>query len=104
MSELVLVLATFANGEEAERIARTVVDERLAACANLLAPCTSIYRWQGEVERASEVPALFKTTPDQADPLRTRIAALHSYDLPAIESWPASASAEVLDWVRAETR
>ena len=55
------VYALFADAAEAERIAETVVTERLAACANILAPCRSIYRWQGVVERAEEVPALFKT-------------------------------------------
>jgi periplasmic divalent cation tolerance protein len=61
LSAIVTVYATFADRDEASRIARAVVDERLAACANILAPCTSIYRWQGATEEAQEVPALFKT-------------------------------------------
>jgi periplasmic divalent cation tolerance protein len=85
---VVSVYAVFANAEEAERIARTVVDERLAACANLLGPIRSIYRWRGAVEQADEVAALFKTTEAGADALITRIAALHSYDVPCIATWP----------------
>ncbi|MBA2918463.1 divalent cation tolerance protein CutA [Sphingomonas sp. MAH-20] len=79
------VYAVFADAAEAERIAETVVTEQLAACANLLARCRSIYCWQGAVERAEEVPALFKTA--QPDALIARIAALHSYDVPAAVAW-----------------
>nr|WP_317893499.1 divalent-cation tolerance protein CutA [uncultured Sphingomonas sp.] len=103
MSRIALLQATFADAAEAERIGRAVVEERLAACANLLAPCTSIYRWQGAVETACEVPALFKTRPDLVETLAARIAALHGYDLPAIEWWSAEASAAVVDWVARET-
>ena len=103
MSDIALLWSTFADAGEAERVAGAVLAERLAACVNILAPCTSIYRWQGEVERGSEVPALFKTTPELAERLRERIAALHGYDLPVIEAWPASASAAVFDWVTLET-
>lgn len=103
MSDVALVHATFADRDEAERIARTLIEERLTACANLLSPCTSIYRWQGVVETAVETPALFKTTPVLAERLRARIAELHSYDLPVIEIWPVAAGAAVSDWIAAET-
>lgn len=93
------VYAVFADAAEAERIAEAVVTERLAACVNILGPCRSIYRWQGAVERAEEVPALFKTA--EPDALIARIAALHSYDLPAAVAWPiASAHPAYADWVR----
>jgi periplasmic divalent cation tolerance protein len=93
------VYAVFADAAEAERIAETVVTERLAACANILAPCRSIYRWQGAVERAEEVPALFKTARPEA--LIARIAALHSYDVPAAVAWPiAETHAPYAEWVR----
>ena len=85
---VVSVYAIFANGEEAERIGRQMVEERLAACINILAPCRSIYRWQGAVETAEEVPAIFKTTAAQVDALMTRIAGMHSYDVPCIVAWP----------------
>ena len=96
------VYAVFADANEAERIAGTVVEERLAACANILAPCRSIYRWQGKVERAEEVPALFKTA--QTEALIARIAELHSYDVPAAVAWPIEAAhSAYMDWVKAES-
>ena len=82
------VYAIFANGEEAERIGRQMVEERLAACVNILAPCRSIYRWRGAVETAEEVPAIFKTADTQVEALMTRIAGLHSYDVPCVVVWP----------------
>lgn len=85
---IVSVYAVFANAEEAERIGRTVVEERLAACINILAPCRSIYRWQGRIEAAEEVAAIFKTHGWKADELVERIAALHSYDTPCVAVWP----------------
>lgn len=96
------VYAVFADAAEAERIAETVIAERLAACANILAPCRSIYRWHGAVERAAEVPALFKT--DRPAELMARIAALHSYDVPAIVVWPVEAAwPDYAAWVTAES-
>lgn len=103
MSDIAILYTTFPSQPDAERIAETVVRERLAACANLLAPCTSVFRWDGAVTREPEVPALFKTAHGIAEQLRDRIAALHPYDLPVIELWPAAAAAAVSDWVAAET-
>jgi periplasmic divalent cation tolerance protein len=85
---IVSVYAVFANAEEAERIGRTVVEEKLAACINILGPCRSIYRWKGKVETADEVPAILKTHGWQADQLIERIASMHSYEVPAISVWP----------------
>jgi periplasmic divalent cation tolerance protein len=85
---VVSVYAVFANADEAERIGRTVVEERLAACVNLLGPTRSFYRWQDKLESAEEVAAIFKTTNARADALIARIARLHSYDVPCIASWP----------------
>ena len=94
------IYAVFANAEEAERIARTVVDERLAACANILGPMRSIYRWKGKIETADEVAAIFKTHHWRADALIARIAELHSYDVPAIVSWPIDKIlGSYADWV-----
>lgn len=101
---IVTVYATFADVGEAERIARTVVEARLAACANILAPCQSVYRWQGALEYAQEVPALFKTTAPRAHALVERIAELHSYETPAIVVWPIAETLPVYaGWVEAET-
>lgn len=91
-SGIVTIYATFANEEEAGRIARSLVEERLAACANILGPCRSIYRWQGEIEDAQEIAALFKTTASGADALIARLAELHSYDVPAAVVWPIEAA------------
>ncbi len=104
MSDVALLHVTFADAAEAERIGRAMVEARLAACVNLLGQCESIYRWRGEVETASEYRALFKTTPQLARELADRIAALHGYDLPAIEIWPAAAGDAVAAWIDEATR
>jgi periplasmic divalent cation tolerance protein len=101
---IVSVYAVFGSDEEARRIGRTVVEERLAACVNILGDCHSIYSWQGKIEEAGEVAAIFKTTAARADILIARIAELHSYEVPAITAWPvAAAHASYADWVEAET-
>jgi periplasmic divalent cation tolerance protein len=85
---VVSVYAVFANAEEAERIGRAVVEVRLAACVNILGPVRSIYRWDGKIDSADEVAAIFKTSDEQADALMTRIAGLHSYAVPCVVVWP----------------
>ena len=85
---VVSVYAVFADAAEAERIGRQIIEERLAACINILGPLRSIYRWDGEVKTADEVAAIFKTSDHQVDALIVRIAALHSYDVPCIATWP----------------
>ncbi len=102
---VVTVYAIFADAGEAARIGRTVVEERLAACINILAPCHSIYRWQGAIETATEVPALFKTTLDKADALIARVTDLHSYEVPALAVWPIERlPAAYGDWVESTLR
>lgn len=101
---VVSVYCVFADAAEAERIGRQVIEEGLAACINILAPCRSIYRWQGKVEEADEVPAILKTSAEAADRLIERLAALHSYEVPAITVWPVDKLlATYGDWVEAET-
>jgi len=82
------VYVLFANAEEAARIGRTVVEERLAACINILGSVRSIYRWQGSIETADEVAAILKTSQTEAAALIMRIAGLHSYEVPCIVTWP----------------
>jgi len=82
VSDVVLVLSTVADDESAEIIARTLVEERLAACVNLLPPMTSIYRWQGAVERDTERQLVMKTTRSRLPALQQRLRELHSYELP----------------------
>ncbi len=99
------VYAVFADAEEAMRIGRAMVEQRLAACINLLAPCTSIYWWDGAMVEANEAPALFKTTTDRVDALIAGVAELHSYDVPAIVVWPVDRLAVSFgDWVESEVR
>jgi periplasmic divalent cation tolerance protein len=104
MTGIVSVYATFADSEEAARIARTLVEERLAACANILGPIRSIYRWQGRIEETDEVAALFKTRADSADRLIARLAELHSYEVPAAMVFPiVNVLPDYAAWVEAET-
>ena len=85
---VVSVYVLFADSDEAERIGRVVIEEKLAACINILAPCRSIYRWRGSIEEAEEVPAILKTDSGKADALIERIDALHSYEVPCITVSP----------------
>lgn len=103
MTGIVSIYAVFADADEAARIARLVVGERLAACANILGACRSVYRWQGAIEEADEVAAIFKARADKAEALTARIAELHSYEVPAIAVWAIdSAWPAYADWVEAE--
>ena len=99
---VVSVYAVFANREEAESIGRAMIEQRFAACINIMAPCTSIYRWDGKIETAQEVPAIFKTTYEQSAALVEAITAMHSYDVPAIAVWPIATLPEnYAEWVEA---
>ena len=85
---VVSIYAVFANHDEAERIGRAMIEQRLAACVNVLPPIRSIYRWDGEVESSNEVAAIFKTSTEASGSLMTGIAAMHSYAVPCIVTWP----------------
>lgn len=104
MSAAATVYAVFASQEEAERIGCAAVEQRLAACVNILAPCRSIYRWDGAIETAQEVPALFKTAHDRAEMLAQFVTAMHSYDVPAVTIWEADSVGDYGAWISAETR
>ncbi|HEX8534849.1 MAG TPA: divalent-cation tolerance protein CutA [Allosphingosinicella sp.] len=94
MSGIVSVYAVFGSDQEARRIGRMVIEERAAACLNILGPCHSIYRWQGRIEEAEEVAAIFKVTAGGADALIRRIGELHSYEVPAAVVWPIAEAPE----------
>ena len=103
MNDVVLVLSTApaAPGDDtAEQIARTLIDERLAACVNIHAPMVSIYRWKGAVERDSERQLVIKTTRNTLSALEKRLRELHPYELPEFIVVAASGgSAVYLEWV-----
>lgn len=102
---VVSVYAIFADGAEAERIGRAMVEERFAACVNILGETHSIYRWNGRIESANEVAAIFKTSDEKAGALITRIAAMHSYAVPCIATWPVDKIlGSYADWVEQNVR
>ena len=95
-----IVLTTTATPEEAEHLGRTLVEERLAACATLIPAVQSIYRWQGEIESATETLLLLKTGPDQLPALESRLRSLHSYETPEFLVLPVeSGSSSYLAWL-----
>jgi periplasmic divalent cation tolerance protein len=102
VTEARLVLSTCADRASAETLARVLVEERLAACVNLVPGIHSIYRWQGGVETADEVLLVIKTTAARVDPLTRRIEALHDYEVPeVIVLEAAGGGAPYLAWLSA---
>lgn len=101
MSEdAIVVFMTAANGEEATRLAEMLVGAHLAACVQILPEMESVYRWQGKIERSSEVLLLAKTTRGKFDDLEREVRALHSYDTPEIVAVPiVIGSAPYLEWL-----
>lgn len=100
--ELFLVTAP---PEAAETLARALVEERLAACVNVVPGLVSIYRWQGAVQREAEVLLLIKTRPELAAALAARVRALHPYDCPEIVHAPlAVANPDYARWLAEETK
>lgn len=97
---VLLLLSTFPDAETARRIGQTLVEERLAACANLIPGVESIYRWEGKLERSGEVVALFKTTEAGLADFEARIKALHPYEVPELLVFrPESGLPAYLRWV-----
>jgi periplasmic divalent cation tolerance protein len=96
----VSVYVVFGTAEEACRIGREMVECRHAACVNILGPCHSVYRWQGAVEEAAEVAAIFKTSEDASENLVAAIAERHSYENPAIVIWSVAGTTTAYEkWV-----
>jgi periplasmic divalent cation tolerance protein len=99
-----LVLTNLPDRTAAEMLANALIEARLAACVNILPPCRSIYRWQGAVEAADEVPLLIKTSEARYAALETAIRALHPYELPELIAVPITHGLPAyLAWVAAET-
>ena len=101
---VIAVLTNLPDSEAAFNLARELVRLRLAACANVLAPATSFYRWEGKEEEAREVPVLIKTTRERYPELESAIRGRHPYSVPEIIAWPIElGSAAYLDWVERES-
>ncbi len=104
MTEVVLVLTTLPTTDHGHAVARALVEERLAACVNVLPPMTSFYRWNGAVERGTECQMVVKTTRERVPALVARIRALHTYELPElIVVGVENGGSEYLDWVKTAT-
>lgn len=96
-----IVITTVVSAEEAARIGRALVEERLAACATLLPPIHSIYRWHDKIESSNENMLLIKTSLDQLPALETRLHEMHSYQTPEFLVLPVeSGSRAYLDWLK----
>jgi len=99
-----LLYVTCATEDEAIKIGSTLVDERLAACANVLGRTTSIFRWEGKVQRENEVALLLKTRTELVERVTARVKTLHSYTVPCVVALPIGAgNADFLNWIDQET-
>ena len=102
--DAVLVLTTIAADTDGAALARTLVEERLAACVNVLPAMRSVYRWKDAVEEDHEQQLIVKTTADRVSALETRLRALHTYELPEFLVVSASGSHPYLEWLAASAR
>jgi periplasmic divalent cation tolerance protein len=102
--QTLLVLTNLPDREAAERIATMLVEKQLAACVNILAPCRSVYRWKGALQRDDEHPMLIKTTAERYAALEEALRAAHPYELPEIVAVPIERGLPTyLEWVAAQT-
>lgn len=104
MEQILIVMTNLPNVQAGEALASALVEARLAACVNLLPAVQSIYRWQGKVEKATEITLLIKTTQRHYAALEAAISAAHPYELPEVIALPVTAGLpSYLHWVIAET-
>ncbi len=104
MTDALVVLVTTPTPERAAELARALVEERLAACGNVVAGLRSIYRWEGKVQDEAEALLVLKTTRARFEALRDRVLALHPYEVPEVIALPVEAgSARYLAWIAGET-
>jgi periplasmic divalent cation tolerance protein len=102
--DALLVVSNLPDRASAEKLARLLVEARLAACVNVLSPARSVYRWKGKIEDAEEHPVLIKTTRERYAALEAAIRKNHPYELPEIIALPVAAGLPAyLDWVASET-
>jgi len=99
-----LVLTNLPDRAAAEKLAEALIQKRVAACVNIMAPCRSVYRWKGAVQHAEEYPVLIKTTRERYAALEAAIREAHPYELPEIVAVPIERGLPAyLDWVATET-
>jgi periplasmic divalent cation tolerance protein len=104
MNNVLLVITNLPDAASAEKLTRQIIEARAAACVNQLAPCISTYRWQNNIETATEVPLLIKTTQAAYPRLEKLIREAHPYELPEIIAVSMTAGLPAyLDWVSSET-
>jgi periplasmic divalent cation tolerance protein len=104
MTDALVVLVTAPSAQQAAELARALVEERLAACGNVLPGVRSVYRWEGSVREDAEALLVLKTTRARLEALRERVLALHPYQVPEVLALPVEAgSAAYLAWISAET-
>lgn len=102
-AEVAVVLVTAPTRDAGLALARAVVEERLAACVNLIAGVHSVFRWEGEVDEAEEFLLVLKTRRDRVDTLRDRVVSLHPYEVPEFVVLPVTGGLDAyLGWVRTE--
>ncbi len=103
MNKPILIYVTVENEDDAEYMARAVVSEHLAACANIIPKMKSIYNWQGGVQESDEVVLIFKTMSNMFDKVEAKVKELHSYDVPCIVSMPTDkVSKDFAEWIKGE--
>jgi periplasmic divalent cation tolerance protein len=105
MTGVIIILVTAGSEEEAEKIARALVAERLAACVNIVSPIRSIYRWEGKVQDDREWLLVVKTRQSHFAAVEARVKALHSYQVPEVIALPVvDGSEKYLGWIKGETK
>ncbi|MBS0298588.1 MAG: divalent-cation tolerance protein CutA [Proteobacteria bacterium] len=102
--EAVLIFSNFPDEKSAVQLAEALIHQQLAACVNVLSPCASVYRWQGDVESAEEIPVLIKTQRQHYDRVEQLIKIMHPYELPEVIMVPITGGLPAyLQWLAAET-
>src|SRR5579884_1071106 len=101
MEQARIILSTTSSREEAQCIARSLVDQRLAACVNIMDGISSVYRWQGAVEEAPEILLIIKSSVEKLEALETALHRLHSYEVPEFLVLPVEGGSRAyLEWIR----
>jgi periplasmic divalent cation tolerance protein len=104
MTDKIVVITTCGSEEEARKLAAALIEKRMAACVNITAPVTSVYRWKGTLEEAKEWMLIIKSRRERFEELRVMLEAAHSYELPEVLAIPVvEGSPNYLAWVEAET-